>query len=701
MVLVPLAHTQTRTHTVSLCGHLLATMASPFPYQRGPYPTPANATTSRTTRPSKESAFDKFPAGEFDSWIGGLTHALKGALVFEAKKPAPSYPDIDDSGNNAYAGVARDGQPLVSGQDPDRSAFPDESIVEDSFADVRTRRVGKGKARDVRDGPGFGSQGGQDAPIELLDSDEEGEGEEEEEAEQGERIHGLEDQYDEGDEDEEGAEREDELEDDEIYDQDVMDEDEEDRNTPYTSVGRLPHSTQPDERSPVYSDEEENYVSDAENIPPPGMPQAVLPQDNEEEYDDEEEEEGEEEQERDGSLPLREDQLWDVGSDDEPLRPGAAYEQSPTPEPDHLAASSGPGRRISQIYEDTDEVPFVSDDEDAAPRRRGERDEDEPSYEEDEDEDQERPNQPGVQDYDNNGYDDNGYDDEEDGEEASLNSEELAYEQFKREIEANASPAARVSKSNSRPEVITLLDSDDEDQDRHIDQGGDEDREEDTNVTTSSPPRLPPKEIYHRQPSPDDYEELHIPAAAADPQAFATAPAPEQSAPVSLPLDVAAYKELDNRFGAPREVIIELPPTDISESLLLPTTFASEDSTGAFVNQSGNALPTTFAYNQAHASLGSAVYEDPIQPGVLDDFGMSLPCKVYIIILTLTLTLLSSTNACHTAGCRPCGRMDRSCDICGGLLFWWSFARDAGWGCDTIAFNTNPDADTYAGCWAS
>ncbi|KAI0827888.1 hypothetical protein BC628DRAFT_1366012 [Trametes gibbosa] len=96
-------------------------MTSPYStprYPRGPNPTPHS--TQKGLRPPIHNPFDKFTQPEFDAWITDITGALKHALGREEtptlRKREPSHPEEDE-------------------------------CVEDSFAEVKARRLAKGKER--------------------------------------------------------------------------------------------------------------------------------------------------------------------------------------------------------------------------------------------------------------------------------------------------------------------------------------------------------------------------------------------------------------------------------------------------------------------------------------------------------------------------------------------------------------------------
>lgn len=96
-------------------------MASPYSTPRYPgAPNPTPRSTQKGLRPPIHNPYDKFTQPEFDAWIGDITGALKRALGREeAPLPvqrAPSHPT-------------------------------DEEGVEDSFAEVKARRLAKGKER--------------------------------------------------------------------------------------------------------------------------------------------------------------------------------------------------------------------------------------------------------------------------------------------------------------------------------------------------------------------------------------------------------------------------------------------------------------------------------------------------------------------------------------------------------------------------
>lgn len=173
-------------------------MTSPYSLPRAPYPTPqANGYIRRP--PPVVNPFDKVSQNEVDNMLSRVTGQLRFALGFRdettaptptAKPLPPAFTHLDTLGGGENDGLTET-----------QEEGDDDSLLEDSFADVRARRV-KGKARDPRDGPGLG---GPTAPIELLsDSDEEvqeglydGLSEEEE---VGEDLEGGEEGYDDGSE---------------------------------------------------------------------------------------------------------------------------------------------------------------------------------------------------------------------------------------------------------------------------------------------------------------------------------------------------------------------------------------------------------------------------------------------------------------------------------------------------------------------
>lgn len=135
--------------------------------------------TPKPPRPPIHNPYDKFTQPEFDAWIGGITGALKRALgqEDEAEEQSPSYAAYSDDSS-------AEGEDVLEQLLEDDDSVDEE--VNDSFAEIRARRVvGKGKARDPRDGPGFGA-GDQHEPIEIgSDSEDESQAEEEEEEEEG------------------------------------------------------------------------------------------------------------------------------------------------------------------------------------------------------------------------------------------------------------------------------------------------------------------------------------------------------------------------------------------------------------------------------------------------------------------------------------------------------------------------------------
>ncbi|KAF8070753.1 hypothetical protein FPV67DRAFT_1042057 [Lyophyllum atratum] len=180
-------------------------MTSPFglprhsTYTHSPY----SLQTPKPARSPIHNPYDKFTQPEFDAWIGGITGALRRALGQDDEvegQPASNLLEDDTFSTSGDEEVQR----LVEEEDDSANEQLDNSLV-----GYRARRVGKGKARDPRDGPGFG-KGDIDEPIVIgTDSeDEEEEGDEDEaHVEQAEQVEEAseeeeeeEEAWDEGDE---------------------------------------------------------------------------------------------------------------------------------------------------------------------------------------------------------------------------------------------------------------------------------------------------------------------------------------------------------------------------------------------------------------------------------------------------------------------------------------------------------------------
>lgn len=175
---------------------------SVYPNHRIPYDLPA----LKPLKPPVYNPYDKFSQPEFDAWIGDLTDALKGALG-----------RLDDVGQQPASDI---GLTSVFTDDTAQEADDDDSVdneLEDSFADIMARRViSKGKARDPREGPGFGTAlGARHQPIEIgSDSEQPEEGEEGEEESQ---KWDMEEEEEEGEEEAEEKEDESDEEEDESW----------------------------------------------------------------------------------------------------------------------------------------------------------------------------------------------------------------------------------------------------------------------------------------------------------------------------------------------------------------------------------------------------------------------------------------------------------------------------------------------------
>ncbi|KAG6902377.1 hypothetical protein C0995_000939 [Termitomyces sp. Mi166 len=150
-------------------------MASPSDFSRRststqtfPYP----PLTPKLSKAPQHNPYDKFTQDEFDAWIGGITSALKRALgqedeVISSLEASSKYAEQSISGDEEEV------ERLIefTGESSDEEA-------EASSSYLTVRRVSKGKARDPRDGPGFG-KGNQSEPIFIGSDSEEENGDDE------------------------------------------------------------------------------------------------------------------------------------------------------------------------------------------------------------------------------------------------------------------------------------------------------------------------------------------------------------------------------------------------------------------------------------------------------------------------------------------------------------------------------------------
>jgi hypothetical protein len=135
-------------------------MVSPYSTQPAPsFPrgTPSSASQiAKALKPPIFNPYDKFTQPEFDAWIGDITGALRRALGHTESRTS-----------NVADVAAMYGGRLSERKKHEEEGTEDEAeeseIAEDSFAEVRARRI-TGKARDSREGPGFGAK---DLPIEI------------------------------------------------------------------------------------------------------------------------------------------------------------------------------------------------------------------------------------------------------------------------------------------------------------------------------------------------------------------------------------------------------------------------------------------------------------------------------------------------------------------------------------------------------
>ena len=147
-------------------------MATPYQFSPRipvpPHPTPLSVTAykanSKARRPPIHNPYDKFTQPEFDAWIGDITGALKRAL---GQIEADDEPKALECTQEVSTGNA-----MTRYRPLDLDESEDEAL-NDSFAEIKARRLlGKGKARDPREGPGLGGID-RTKPIEIVSSDEE------------------------------------------------------------------------------------------------------------------------------------------------------------------------------------------------------------------------------------------------------------------------------------------------------------------------------------------------------------------------------------------------------------------------------------------------------------------------------------------------------------------------------------------------
>ena len=256
-------------------------MTTPFSTPRYPgAPNPTPRSTGKLPRAPIHNPYDKFTQPEFDAWIGDITGALKRALGREDLPPVPAQ--------------------RVDRLTPEEDA--EEEDLQDSFADVRARRLAKGKERardedfeeeervshhygdengwgETYSGPDYSSEAEEEESseeeetpderepevIDLLSDDEDAEGEEQDsdEAEPEGAVAGPAPAYDEDEDEDEGGydeevaeevlAEEEVAEDDEVED-DAADEDLEDAGAGFEHQ---------------YEDDEDNVDEDPRSSPAP------------------------------------------------------------------------------------------------------------------------------------------------------------------------------------------------------------------------------------------------------------------------------------------------------------------------------------------------------------------------------------------------------------------------------------------------
>ncbi|KAG6813520.1 hypothetical protein H0H92_010225 [Tricholoma furcatifolium] len=131
--------------------------------------------TPKLSKAPQHNPYDKFSQHEFDAWIGGITGELRKALGQDDVVVSQEKDGFHEE--DQYASDEEEVERLVQ-LDSESS----DEVEDETFSYSPERRVSKGKARDPRDGPGFG-KGDQNEPI-VIDSDSEEEEEEQEEEEE-------------------------------------------------------------------------------------------------------------------------------------------------------------------------------------------------------------------------------------------------------------------------------------------------------------------------------------------------------------------------------------------------------------------------------------------------------------------------------------------------------------------------------------
>ena len=171
-------------------------MSTPYRYTpRAPHPTPISAAKEgivqrRATRAPTVNPFQKFSQNDFESWVSGMTGALRKALgqeVGAGETPQQSVEVPPERVEGVASGMIY--QPVSMDTEAEEDGY-----LEDSFAYTRARQnLNKGKGRDPREGPGLGNGVGEqkEEPIEILSGSEEDEFEEGEGYEGEEEIDGI------------------------------------------------------------------------------------------------------------------------------------------------------------------------------------------------------------------------------------------------------------------------------------------------------------------------------------------------------------------------------------------------------------------------------------------------------------------------------------------------------------------------------
>lgn len=162
------------------------------------------SSAARPLRAPAYNPYEKFTQPDFDAWIGDITGVLRRALEGNYEEPSRAERREEElfvNGDAQKDALLRAREDVTTTTTTitttttvqqngavahgEEESSDDGDILEDSFAHVKARRKAKGKGRDPREGPGFGTRV---EVIEGIDDEEDDEEQEEQDEDEEQEV---------------------------------------------------------------------------------------------------------------------------------------------------------------------------------------------------------------------------------------------------------------------------------------------------------------------------------------------------------------------------------------------------------------------------------------------------------------------------------------------------------------------------------